>query len=516
MAVRQRAVLDGEITHLVLDREWRVVLAVEAYLEHLRQEKYSPNTVRAYAQGLASWWSMLEEQALDWTRVGVSDLVRFRRDFSGKLHARGAAGSRSSGQPSSSSVDQALTAVLSFYRYHATMSDIPAAREFYLRVSGGSLQARGSYASFLGHLRRVATSRAVGRRRGPGSPPPFFTPSQIATIKDDAARFDSSGQTWSGDLRLRLFWSLLEETGLRLAEALLLQHRDWVPGLGSTAFLDVQPREDQRRRLRVKGQRHRRIYVSDELDGLYGEYLFLLGDLGIEFDDCDPVFVNLYRGQVGAPMRSEGVYDWIEGCRRRHPLLPAGWTPHWFRHTHATTLLLAGVPEHVVQRRMGHSDIKTLLTTYAHVTEDAAMRAAGDWISADRPLEGVGLSGIPRCERRRTARSDPRLDHRSLFSREINGRLAAALPPEVRGDYFTRTTMPSHWLEAVLENQPSYRRREKSVALNFRGLPESMVTEFVWSVERQVRLGMRIPAQHTTKLARQIAMVVADRSDPAI
>ena len=287
--------------------------------------------------------------------------------------------SRSGGSLSSSSVDQALTAVLSFYRYHATMSDIPAARDFYLRVNGGGVQARGSYASFLGHVRRESTRRAVGHRCGPGSPPPFLTPPQIATIKDDAACFDRAGRRWHGDLRLRLFWSVLEETGLRLAEALLLQHRDWAPGRGSTAYLDVQAREDPRRRLRVKGQRHRRLYVSDELDGLYGEYLFLLADVGIEFDDGDPVFVNLYRGQVGAPMRPEAVYDWIEGCKRRHPLLPAGWTPHWFRHTHATTLLLAGVAEHVVQRRMGHSDIKTLLTTYAHVTEDAAMRAAGDW-----------------------------------------------------------------------------------------------------------------------------------------
>jgi integrase len=37
------------------------------------------------------------------------------------------------------------------------------------------------------------------------------------------------------------------------------------------------------------------------------------------------------------------------------------------------------VPEHVVQRRLGHGGVQTLMTTYAHVTEDAAMRAAADW-----------------------------------------------------------------------------------------------------------------------------------------
>ncbi|MDX6311127.1 MAG: hypothetical protein QOF44_591, partial [Streptomyces sp.] len=60
---------------------------------------------------------------------------------------------------------------------------------------------------------------------------------------------------------------------------------------------------------------------------------------------------------------------------------------------------------------------------------------------------------------------------------EINAQLAAGLPPDARRAYFTRATMPARWLEAVLENQPSYRARDKSVALDLRGLPPGMVTE---------------------------------------
>ena len=37
------------------------------------------------------------------------------------------------------------------------------------------------------------------------------------------------------------------------------------------------------------------------------------------------------------------------------------------------------MPVHVVSRRLGHSDVQTTLNTYAHVTEDAEMRAAADW-----------------------------------------------------------------------------------------------------------------------------------------
>jgi len=112
---------------------------------------------------------------------------------------------------------------------------------------------------------------------------------------------------------------------------------------------------------------------------------------------------------------------------------------------------------------------------------------------------------------RRTARADPSLGSIKMFDPDINQRLADELPPELRRPHFTRSTMPPHWLSAILENQPTYRAREKSVALNFRGVPEPMVIEFVWSIERQVQLGMRIQANYTCKLAQHIAMVTSSR-----
>jgi hypothetical protein len=47
--------------------------------------------------------------------------------------------------------------------------------------------------------------------------------------------------------------------------------------------------------------------------------------------------------------------------------------------TYATALLLSGVPVHVVSRRLGHADVQTTLNTYAHVTEDAELRAVAGW-----------------------------------------------------------------------------------------------------------------------------------------
>ena len=39
---------------------------------------------------------------------------------------------------------------------------------------------------------------------------------------------------------------------------------------------------------------------------------------------------------------------------------------HGLRHTCATLLLSAGVAPHVVRDRLGHKDIETTLTIYAH------------------------------------------------------------------------------------------------------------------------------------------------------
>jgi integrase len=49
---------------------------------------------------------------------------------------------------------------------------------------------------------------------------------------------------------------------------------------------------------------------------------------------------------------------------------------HDLRHVHATTLLLAGVPVHVVAARLGHADPSITLRVYAHVISDQLTEAA--------------------------------------------------------------------------------------------------------------------------------------------
>ena len=75
----QRLVLPGGGGHTwtVLGSDHRPVGPAENYLEYLRAQQVSPNTVKSYARALALWWQFLELFGLVWDAVTLENLVRF-------------------------------------------------------------------------------------------------------------------------------------------------------------------------------------------------------------------------------------------------------------------------------------------------------------------------------------------------------------------------------------------------------------------------------------------------------
>jgi integrase len=378
----QRVVLpDGGRTWTVVDREHRVVEAAEQYLEYLRMLARSPNTVKSYARALALWWQFLDVYELAWDAVAIEDLGRFLGWLRSGDEPGLASIERRPARFSEGTVALRLQAVCSLYRYHH-FNGVEAASRLYERVFTG----RHAYKPMLEHLarRRGYERRVVRVSRPRPATPPTLTPEQVGLILDACARWDPAARGWRGSVRDRLLWALLAESGMRLGEALALQHRDWHTGLGDTPFVEVVPRDDHPHGLRVKNGGYRRIYISDELDRLYGEYLWRLCDAGadIAVGDLDGwwVFVNLAREPRFAPMRAETVAWQVRRLRRvLEGRVPAAFTPHWLRHTHATALLLSGIAEHVVSRRLGHLDIQTTQNLYGWVSEDAEQRTVAQW-----------------------------------------------------------------------------------------------------------------------------------------
>lgn len=108
----------------------------------------------------------------------------------------------------------------------------------------------------------------------------MFRPEEVRTTLEACGPLDGRAGAPMRALRDRLLFETLAETGMRLGECLALHHRDWHLGRGSTPFIDITPRTDHPLGLRVKNGRARRVYVSDGLERLYGEWVWTLCDAG--------------------------------------------------------------------------------------------------------------------------------------------------------------------------------------------------------------------------------------------
>lgn len=360
----------GPRTWTVLDDAYRTVAPIEAWLEAHRR-LWSPNTVRSYATGLAQWWTFLEQrgQTGQWREVGVA----------------------------------AVTGFLSWLRNGRTVEHaLTAPGDLVLPLAGGRVRGpgrepadarrgaprRAPARALLSHLdaHRVPgpSSLVRVRRHGHRGRPPLLLPVEIQAILDRCAVPDAAGGEWVGNLRDRLLFALLAETGCRIGEVLGMRTSDFVMGRGGTPFVEVVPRADNANGARVKMMRPRRVYVGADLERLFADYLTHLAcradELGFALTSDAALLVNLQRPPLFAALREGTVRDKTAALRRKG-IGPAGWTPHWFRHSHATALLLAGTPEWVVSRRLGHAHVQTTMDLYGWVREDEALRAAANWAS---------------------------------------------------------------------------------------------------------------------------------------
>lgn len=385
MARVQRVIFASEPdTYTVVGVDHLPIAPAAQYLTFLRDSAASPNTVRSYAKGLAEWFTVLEHTGDAWDDFPTTVFGAYLRYLrTGELPGAARIGPAET-KLGASSLPPRAAAVLSMYRFHADAgtTDVPYQRLFTQR---GTWRRYRRYVGFLdGVGPRRDGDRPIYPVRTPNrSHTPVLAPQQVATILNGCS-VQSEGQ-WSGGpvgVRNRLFFAVLAETGMRLGEALSLRHNDFHIGAGGTPWIDIVDRQDHPHGARAKTGA-RRLYIGDDLEALYSEYVWQLvsmnADVLVEDLTTHFVFVNLQRGQRFAPMRQENVYEKVRALRAAHPSLPPDWSPHWLRHTHATALLLNGIPEHVVMRRLGHADVQTTLSTYGWVTEDAAMRSLAGW-----------------------------------------------------------------------------------------------------------------------------------------
>jgi len=335
----------GLTTWTVVGPDFSPIEPVDGFLTYLDAVDRSPNTVRAYAQGLARYFSFIEEHRLMWEDVGLEDVAAFINWL--RAPARNVVVLDSSASRlSNRTVNLYLTAVGRFYEYQVRNGCQVAERLTVWRNIAGH-----RYRGFLGHISRRQSLIRKSAVRLPQTKlqPSTLTPNQIQTVLRACRR--------KRDLFL---FALLWETGLRIGEALGLRHEDmhtW------ELKVVIVPRDDNRNGARAKSWRERDVHISTELARLYSDYMH--EEYGLL--DSDYVFVNLWSEPYGAPMTYNTVAQLVARLRKKTGI---DFRPHMFRHTHATELRQAGIVSDVIRRRLGHASVETTDSLYIHLDSE--------------------------------------------------------------------------------------------------------------------------------------------------
>ncbi|MGE7366432.1 tyrosine-type recombinase/integrase [Desemzia incerta] len=188
--------------------------------------------------------------------------------------------------------------------------------------------------------------------------------------KEELEQFYSALQKEDNKKNLALF-RLLAFTGARVGEILALEWRD-IDFKGNTLLISKTLTRGLNNRLMVDVPKTKRSVRTISLDKTTLQVLRLWKakqaedyfKLGFNTGKSEqPIFTN----SKNEYMNSAKVYKEYIKIVEKYNLKKI--TIHGFRHTHCSLLFEAGATIKEVQDRLGHSDVKTTMNIYAHVSK---------------------------------------------------------------------------------------------------------------------------------------------------
>lgn len=251
--------------------------------------------------------------------------------------------------------------------------------------------------------RNPARARAKqGRRQAEQrQAPKHWTVAELRRFLAVTARTDApAGSALFCAQRLHPLWVLAADTGARRGELLALK---WADLQGETLSISAgrTTYAGAVREGTTKTGKTRRVRLDPgtaTLLAFWRERLVLeraeAVAYGLEYrsgsadglDAGDYIFVD----ELGAPLHPTTVSRWFDRAVAEAGVSRISF--HGLRHTAATLLLEAGVPEHAVADRLGHESVQTTRLIYQHATRpmaDAATAAIGSIVHGERHLRAV-------------------------------------------------------------------------------------------------------------------------------
>lgn len=212
------------------------------------------------------------------------------------------------------------------------------------------------------------TVRKAGRGESGRAAPKRFT---VWSSDELHALLDTSA-----DERLAALWRLAVASGARRGELL---GATWLGFSATAGSLEIAQQVVPTRGgitiapCKTKGS-HRTIRLDDDtveaLEAHRERQLLEREAAGEVYVDRDLIFAD----ELGNPISPQRLTQWFGALRKSAGIRPGRL--HDVRHSHATHLLTAGIPVHIVAARLGHSSPVVTLNTYAHLLPTSDEQAA--------------------------------------------------------------------------------------------------------------------------------------------
>jgi integrase/recombinase XerD len=315
LAIRVRAGVAGGVGRYALFEGDRALAQANAFLDALGQRGLSRFTLRAYAYDLLRfyrWLNSTDGNLLDLTSADLLAFVASQREETAAPR----------------SINRRLSTVRLLYRFWTQREIGPGP---------GALAPAPHYKGpgtdhYLGIHRLRRRAALALRVREPQLLIDPLSPRQVRSFLRSLERYR--------DLAITLAMLFC---GLRSKEILELKLED-------VDFVDAKLR------VRGKGGRERALPLPDVLAETLRRYLALERPARAT---APQLFLVLQGRRRGQPMTPAGLRASFRRRRRRPDLRAAN--PHRFRHTFGADMTRAGVRLPILQRLMGHADLKTTL-----------------------------------------------------------------------------------------------------------------------------------------------------------
>jgi integrase len=236
----------------------------------------------------------------------------------------------------------------------------------------------------------AALAAAVKERRLPRNPAADAKPPTAREAKAPEMHCWTAGQlatflSWAAEHSEHFtLWHVLAATGMRRGEALALRWRDVDLGAStisvrrSAGVIRNRGEAPQLVEGDTKSGKPRVVDLDPETVGVLRAHRRERGAMALQLARDDAL---VFADHEGRPLYPEGVSRWFRAdltrCRKAlgDETVPA-IRLHDLRHTHASLLLSAREPVHVVSRRLGHASPNVTMAVYAHVLPGSQREAA--------------------------------------------------------------------------------------------------------------------------------------------